>query len=360
MGREVEDLDLLGNLGNAALNVGDDEAARRYYTRMLTSARVRGAGMSAVYALQRLAFPQLLAGQWTALRSSAGEALTLVHSVGQPTLTAAPLACLTQLAALQGTVGYEDLLADLEKVAATRPLGILTDPVHDLTRWAKATRATHHGDTSAALHHLSQMRISVLTRIAAPDRVDAAVRAGDAAQAAAWTGELASFAEATRWPWALASVAYGQAMTADPSDAAGLFETALAHCRNANRPYDQARIQLAYGEFLRRAQRRVDARTHLPHAFRSEAAGRHGMDVAAGDARTRRMDVRLVGAHHPRRGPHHPCLRLRPGRPGLERGSRSPAGRTRDRPGTCIPCLPAPASTGRSSSSGTRPAAPMP
>jgi len=120
-------------------------------------------------------------------------------------------------------------------------LGILTDPVHDLTRWAKAARATHHGDTSAALHHLSQMRLPVLTRMAAPDRVDTAVRAGDAAQAATWTGELAPFAEATQWPWALASVTYGRAMIADPADAADLFETALAHYRSANRPYDQAR-----------------------------------------------------------------------------------------------------------------------
>ena len=267
MGREGEDLDLLGNLGNAALNVGDDEAPGRFYTRMLTNARVRGAGMWAVYALQRLAFPQLLAGQWAALRSSADEALTLARGVGQPALTAAPLAWLTLLAALQGTAGYENLLADLEDVAATHRLGILTDPVHDLTRWAKATRASHHGDTSAALHHLSQMRLSVLTRMAAPDRVDAAVRAGDTAQAAAWTGELAPFAEATQWPWALASIAYGRAMAADPADAADLFETALARYRNANRPYDQARAQLAYGEFLRRAQRRVNARTHLRAAL---------------------------------------------------------------------------------------------
>jgi DNA-binding CsgD family transcriptional regulator len=271
MGRGVEDLDLLGNLGNAALNLGDDEASRQFYTWMLTSARVHGAGMSAVYALQRLAFPQLLAGQWTALRSSADEALTLARSVGQPTLTAAPLALLTLLAALQDTAGYENLLADLEEVAATRPLGILTDPVHDLTRWAKATRATQHGDTSAALHHLSQMRLPVLTRMAAPDRTDAAVRAGDAARAAAWTEELAPFAEATQWPWALASVTYGRSMTADPADAAGLFETALAHYRNANRPYDQARTQLAYGEFLRRAHRRVDARTHLRAALETFA-----------------------------------------------------------------------------------------
>jgi DNA-binding CsgD family transcriptional regulator len=267
IGPELEDLDLLGNLGNAALNVGDDEAARRFYALMLTGARVHGAGMSAVYALQRLAFPQLLAGQWMALRSSADEALTLARGVGQQALTAAPLAWLSLLAAFQGTADYENLLADLEEVAATHRLGILTDPVHDLTRWAKAARATHHGDTSAALHHLSQMRLPVLTRMAAPDRADTAIRAGDAVQAAAWTGELAPFAEATQWPWALASVTYGRAMTADPADAPGLFETALARYRYANRPYDQARTQLAYGEFLRRTHRRVDARTHLRAAL---------------------------------------------------------------------------------------------
>ena len=83
--------------------------------------------------------------------------------------------------------------------------------------------------------------------------------------------ELRSFADATRWPWALAVVDYGRAMVAPSAVATGHFESALAHSARAARPYDEARIRLAYGEFLRRAQRRVDARIHLRLALETFA-----------------------------------------------------------------------------------------
>ena len=81
------------------------------------------------------------------------------------------------------------------------------------------------------------------------------------------------FANATGRPWAMASVAYGRAMTADPGDAAAesLFADALAHHTRSDRPYDEARTHLAYGEWLRRAQRRLDAREHLRHALETFA-----------------------------------------------------------------------------------------
>ncbi len=254
----------MGNLGNTALHLGHDEGARFYYSAMVSTAREAGAGMVVIYALERLMFGQLPTGAWTSVRSSADEALTLARSVGQPTLTAAPLAVLTLLAALTGNDDFDHQLAAFEHVATTYPLGIMTGPAHDVTRWAKGARAAAHGDAPGALHHLSGMRVPALHRLAAVDRLEAAVRAGDTEQALAWVDELAPFATGTDYGWALGAVDLGRALTSpDHADATAAFERAVGHYRDASRPYDLARTQLAYGEYLRRTNRRVDARTHL-------------------------------------------------------------------------------------------------
>ena len=269
----LADLDLLSHLGNAALHLGDDETHHRCFTQMSIGARDAGAGMLVLYALPRLGFSQLVTGRWVALRSSAEEALSLSASAGQRQLAAAPLGWLTLLAALQGrpSAEYDQLHADLE-ASAKQQLGVLADPVHDLTRCAQGTRAAHEGDARAALHHLGSIRLSTLCRLTALDRIEAAVRAADQDQAAAWVSELVPFAEGTRWPWALAAVDHGRALLAEPARAPALFESALAHhaegrAQGSARPYDEARTHLAYGEFLRRSQRRVDARSHLRAAL---------------------------------------------------------------------------------------------
>lgn len=263
----VDDVDVLGNLGNAALQLGDDDAQQHFYSLALSRAREHGAVMVVVYILQRLCFGHLVAGDWAAVRSCAEEALALGMSMGPRALTAPPLAWLTLLAALQDRDDYESRLSELDEVMAAHPLGILTDPVHDLTRWAKGTRAAGAADTFGALHHLARLRLPALARMAAGERIDAAVRADQPELARRWVDELADFAEATGRPWALATVAYGRAMTADPAEADALFQDALSHHAHAGRPFDEARTHLAYGEWLRRAQRRVDARLHLRHAL---------------------------------------------------------------------------------------------
>jgi DNA-binding CsgD family transcriptional regulator len=273
-GTEVTDADLLGNLGNAALHLGDDDSARRFYSMMLSTAREQGAGMAVIYALQRLAFPELVAGRWAEVRADAEEALSLAHSLGQPTLAATPLAWLTLLGALQGRADYEALLEELEAVTVSARLGILADPVHDLTRWAKGAHAATRGDPATAVHHLGRMRLPTVSSMAAPDRIEAAIRAGDTTSALTWVEELERFAVATGWPWATAEVDFGRALLADAlnegdgSETATRFERALSH-RDGHRPYHTARTALAYGEWLRRSGRRVEARPQLRTALES-------------------------------------------------------------------------------------------
>jgi DNA-binding CsgD family transcriptional regulator len=111
------------------------------------------------------------------------------------------------------------------------------------------------------------MHDGVLTRLAAVPRLTAAVQAGDAPRARAWTTEMEDFASASDLPWAKAVACYGHALLAEAAEAPTLFETSLRHHEDAHRPYDAARVQLAYGEHLRRAGRRVDAREHLKRAL---------------------------------------------------------------------------------------------
>jgi DNA-binding CsgD family transcriptional regulator/Tfp pilus assembly protein PilF len=266
-GEAVDDRDLLWNLGNAALQLGDDDGQQRFYAYALSRAREAGAATAVVYVLQRLCFRRFVAGDYVGVRSGAEEALALALSIGQPAMTALPIAWLTLLAAVQERDDYDDLLHRLEGIETAHPLGITTDPVHDLGRWAKGVRSAGAGDTFGAVHHLGHFRLPVLARMAASERIDAAARAGQPEVVRACVEELADFAVATGRPWALATVAHGRAMTAVPDDADALFREALSHHAAAGRPLDAARTHLSYGEWLRRSQRRVDARQHLRHAL---------------------------------------------------------------------------------------------
>jgi DNA-binding CsgD family transcriptional regulator len=296
IGEDVDDRDLLWNLGNAALQLGDDSRQHRFYSFALSRAREAGAATAVTYCLQRLCFGHWTAGDHVGLRISAEEAVALGTSTGQSAVTALPIAWLVLLAAQQDRSEYDELLARLDDVVATCPLGITTDPVHDLTRWAMSIRAASTGDTSGAFHQLGRMRLPVFRRLAAIERIEAAVRAGDVATARLWTDELAVFAHATARPWALSAVAFGLALTSE-DDAEPHFERALTEGATSGRPLDVARVQLAYGEWLRRSQRRVDARVHLRRALetfrdvRAEAlASRADQELRASGETARKRD----------------------------------------------------------------------
>jgi DNA-binding CsgD family transcriptional regulator len=210
----------------------------------------------------------LASGQWSRATASATEALQLARSVGQDALTAMPLAELALHAAHRGEDEYDVLLRQLDEVMAGHTsAGILGVLVADTRRWAQACRDALAGQPASALHHLQNMNQPSLMRLAAYDRLETAARAGHPETAAAWLVELESFADDVATPRARAVVAHGRALATGGATAEAHFRAALEHQADAARPFEAARTQLAYGEFLRRARRRVDAREHLRAAL---------------------------------------------------------------------------------------------
>lgn len=84
----------------------------------------------------------------------------------------------------------------------------------------------------------------------------------------------ATWAEAMRQPWIGALLARCRAMTAPDSRAEQHYRHPLALHETTGRPFEQARTELVYGEWLRRSRRRSDARGHLRAALQAfEALG---------------------------------------------------------------------------------------
>ena len=258
--------DIVANLGATAVHLGHDQAARDCYTQALADGRYSGAVTVVLYALPRLAFLQLASGEWEELLQGAREGVELATSIGQSPLAAGPLAWIALVAALRGDGDFEEH----RRRAATAGdlhLGVLTQLVRDLQHWAAATVATNAGDHAGALHHHRTVRVPALRRLSAVERVAAAVRADDVATAQVELDELATYADASRLPWAQAAAEHGRALLAPAPRAADHFERALVHAASSGRIVDSARIQLAYGEALRRNGKRVEARVHLRSAL---------------------------------------------------------------------------------------------
>jgi DNA-binding CsgD family transcriptional regulator len=290
LGRGLDEPDLLTNLGIAAFHLGDDDGFRDAFSRLLARSRESGALGLVLFALPRLALGELSAGRWANATANAAEALQLARDAGQHALTAMPLAELALHAALRGEDGYAALLAELDVVMRDPRTGILGELVHDARRWAQGVHDLLSGQPAAALQHLAQMTQPPLIRFAGYDRLDAAVRADRSDLAAAWLVEFEAFADAADSPRARAVVAYGRALLADASTAEVHFRESLSHQGAAGRPFETARTQLAYGEFLRRSRRRVDAREQL----RAALAGFEGL-AATPWAERARAELRASG-----------------------------------------------------------------
>src|SRR5499427_5387082 len=232
------DVDLLANMGLAAVHLGDDTLVHRNLTWLRDFGRESAAVSVVVFAQARLPMADVPAGRWDAASASAAEGLELARSAGLPSMTALPLAWQTLLAALRGSQDGADALEELERLRARQPIGIVSVVVADLIEWAKGVAAAWTSDTDAAMRHLGRLRHPAVQRLAALDRLEAASRTGGrAGQLRTWMAELGQFAQDTDAAWAAAIAAHGRALLAADADASEAhFLEAMTEHSHSSRP----------------------------------------------------------------------------------------------------------------------------
>lgn len=258
--------DLVTNIGIATLQLGDDEAALRWHDRQLDDARRSAAVLQVIHALTRRGVAQLTTGAWGELNLAVTEVLDLARATGQPNQRPLPLAQWLVVQAFRGARDVRDRAEAIEGEVRQHPAGVVDVLTLDLVAWARGVEAARVAPETA-LAHFGGIRLGLIERAASLDVFDAAARAGRDDLVDATVTRVERFASGTGSAWAAGDSAYGSALRADGDERERRLVEAVCRLEAGTRPLDLARAQLALGEHLRRARRRVDAREHLRAAI---------------------------------------------------------------------------------------------
>ena len=237
----------------------DDETWHDLVTRSVELARERGALGVLPIALSNLAFVRIFEGELDAATPLLEEADAIADATDADRITFGWL----MLAAFRGDESAlsEHVEADKAK-AIVRGEGLLPT----VGQHASALMHNGLGRYDAALtaaEAASQADAPMTTMWSLPELVEAASRCGKTALALEALERLTERTQAAGTEWALGIEARSRALLSEGPPAEELYREAidrLARCRIAP---ERARTHLLYGEWFRRAARRVDARQQL-------------------------------------------------------------------------------------------------
>ena len=261
----VDSTDFLTNVGIAALQLGDDDAAIFWHDKQLDAARASSSPLAIVHALTRRAIAQLVRGDWSDLAGSCAEALDLARLADSPNQQAFPMALLLVPAAYRGESDIVRRATEIERLVRAHPMGVLEATTRELLSWALGIDALP-SSPHAALQHLSAIENPIVRRAAALDAAEAAELTGATGELRRISADLSTFAAATEHSWAEDSAAVVASMLEDATAGQARLG-ARAAAPDGARALPRARLLLAHGALLRRNRRRVDARASLRTAL---------------------------------------------------------------------------------------------
>ena len=201
--------------------------------------------------------------RWADAATSYDEGIRLARETGQTAELAMNLAGQAWLAAHHGHQECQELAAEALRICTER--GVQLGTVWSL--FALGDYELGRGDPAAALPQYERL-VDVLASNGlkdpdlspAPELVEAYLRLGRSDDAESVAREYVVQAQAKGQPWSLARAAR---VTGVVDESEQDFEKALGWHAETLDVFEQARTRLAYGAWLRRTRRRVDARAQL-------------------------------------------------------------------------------------------------
>ncbi|MBV8997700.1 MAG: hypothetical protein JO304_01485, partial [Solirubrobacterales bacterium] len=277
-----------------ALEIWDDERALSLSRSSVQIARETGTLAELALALSAHTPSLVFCGELATAAATVSETESVEETTG---VRSAPYGALI-LSAWQGREGdTTKLIEATEREANARGEGIGLA----ISAYARAVLCNGLGryeEALAAAVAASEHQEVVAENWGLSELIEPATRTGRTDLAADALKRLAGKAHATGTEWALGIDARSRALLSEDDRAEDAFQKAIDHLSRTGVRAELARTHLLYGEWLRRMNRRVDARTELRIAYDSFAsmgmegfAGRAGCELSATGDTVRKRTV---------------------------------------------------------------------
>jgi len=252
--------------GMAARAIGDHDVATRFLESATTQLRAQGRLAALAPVLVMRGWVAIALGRWASAEMLVDESGRLAEEIGQHWWRTGSLIARATLRGLRGeTQVAERLVAEAEKTAIPQGLNDLICMI----AFARGVTWLGAGRPAVALEHLTRVfdrndpafheaaRFMSITYLA-----DAASQSGQRHVAAPILDELEALAQRTPSPTLHAGLVYARAVLAPDDGAERLYDAALGSDLR-HHPFEHARLQLAYGAWLRRQRRVSESRAPL-------------------------------------------------------------------------------------------------
>jgi DNA-binding CsgD family transcriptional regulator len=260
--KDNEPMHWLGFQQCAASALWDYETLHRLVVQHVPAARDVGALQLLSSALNTLALVSAFEGDFEHAASLLSEATQIVEASGTGALPWARAIVAAWKGEADATGTIEDLI--------TRALSVGSGQALKCSQWASAMlnngTMQYDGALAVALE-ADRQPWEWGAQFYVHELIEAAVRCGERDIADATLERLAESTSASGTDWALGIQRRCEALLANDTNAEALYREAIAHLGRTRLRPETARAHLLYGEWLRRENRRIDARAELQTAY---------------------------------------------------------------------------------------------